>query len=429
MQERQAEQKVVSVAQLNSFISKLIGSNNSIKNFLIRGEISTYKFHAASGNHYFTLKDEQAQVSCVIYASVAASLKFKLDNGQQVICLASAAFYARSGSFQLCINAVKLAGAGELYEQFLALKNKLAAEGLFAAERKRPLPLLPEKKVAVVTSSSGAVIKDIIKVGKSRYPNLNILLFPVLVQGNTAAKTMVDALAKIQERDDISAVIIGRGGGSMEDLWCFNDEALAYAIYNCKVPVVSAVGHESDFTICDFVADVRASTPSNAAEKVFPVKADLIRQISYLHERSIKAMQDKLTLQGLRLAKIGQNIYLQKPQLFVDERYELLDRLKQRLTAALQVPLFKARSSLLTLSAKRKHAFLLKANRAEAAYNNLFTRLSAANPLTTLERGYAYVTDDSGKKVESVKNIRLGTQLALRFRDGNVNCVVENVEQ
>lgn len=427
--DRQTEAKVVGVAQLNNFITKLLDSNLSLQSFLIKGEISGHKFYSGSGHHYFTLKDDKAQVSCVLFAASAAKLAFRLEDGQQVICRARASFYARDGRFQLYISAVKLDGTGDLYAAYAALKEKLEKAGLFAAAHKRDLPLLPDKRVAVITSPSGAVIRDIIQVGRSRNPNLDILLFPVFVQGDMAAQQMVEALNKVNARDDISVVIIGRGGGSMEDLWCFNDEALAYAVYNCKVPVVSAVGHETDFTICDFVADKRASTPSNAAEMVFLEKSAYDDYLSTLLQRCRRAVSKHLELKSLQFQRCRDNRRLREAYLLTDERYELLDRLKQRLTGALQAPLFKARAELIKLRQTAKHAFLNNANHAENKYNNLYTRLSAGNPLLNLKRGYAYVSDGSARKIESAADLQVGEQVNLRFWDGDVDCKVEKVTE
>ncbi|WEG36606.1 exodeoxyribonuclease VII large subunit [Amygdalobacter nucleatus] len=418
------ERVIVTVHQLNSFMTKFIGHNQSLQSFYIQGEVSGHKYYPSSGHHYFSLKDEQAQVSCVLFGSVANNLTTPIKDGDKLICLARAGFYARDGKFQLYILQVEQQGQGLLYQKFLQLKNKLAEEGLFAPEHKRPLPILP-KRVAVVTSASGAVIRDIIKVGRYRYPNLDILLFPCNVQGDLAASEMLRAMQKIQVRDDISVIIIGRGGGSMEDLWCFNDEALARAIYQAKVPVVSAIGHETDFTIADFVADVRASTPSNAAELVFPDQASYLKQIAALQARLITALQQTNKIAATRLALLEKCRYLTEPDLLINERFEVVDRLKQRMLQALELPLIKQKQKLEQLTYRLKQSLALVYKQAEHSYFVQYQHLLATNPLLRLEQGYAYVSKRNGQKLSSVKQITVGELVDLQLIDGNLTCQVE----
>lgn len=418
------ERVIVSVQQLNSFMKKFIEHNKSLQSFYIKGEVSGHKVNAISGHHYFSLKDDKAQVACILYSSIARNLKFSFQDGDTLICLAKASFYDRDGKFQLYILEIEQLGQGLLYQNFLKLKEKLAKEGLFAREHKRPLPLLP-KRVAVVTSASGAVIRDIIKVGRCRYPNLDILLFPCTVQGDKAASEMIAALAKIQARDDISVIIIGRGGGSMEDLWCFNDEGLARAIYASKVPVVSAVGHETDFTIADYVADVRASTPSNAAEMVFIDQSTYIKQITHWRRRIAIALEQLVRFLASRQAVLEKCRYLSEPELLVNERFEIIDKLKYRLLQALKEPLVKHELIMKELSYRLQSALTQRYGQAEQAYLLKYQSLLSANPLLRLEQGYAYVSKQAGEKVSSVKQIKEGDLLALQFVDGSLNCEVK----
>lgn len=414
---------VVSVQQLNSFMKKFIEHNQSLQSFYIKGEVSGHKVNGISGHHYFSLKDDKAQVPCILYASFARYLKVPFKDGDTLICRVRASYYERDGKFQLYVEDVEQLGQGVLYQNFLRLKEQLAKEGLFASAHKRPLPLLP-KRVAVITSASGAVIRDIIKVGRCRYPNLDILLFPCTVQGDKAAAEMVAALNKIQLRDDISVIIIGRGGGSLEDLWCFNDESLARAIYASKVPVVAAVGHETDFTIADYVADLRASTPSNAAELVFIDQKAYLKQIADVKQRLTTDLERLLAFLDAKLAALEKCRYLDEPEMLINERFEIVDKLKQRLLQSLKEPLVEQKQKLKQLSYSLNIALKNQLTEKEKAYCLQYQRLLSANPLLRLEQGYAYVSQQTGEKVSSVKQVETGSELALQFIDGNLRCKV-----
>lgn len=417
------ERVIVSVQQLNSFMKKFIEHNKSLQSFYIKGEVSGHKVNAISGHHYFSLKDDKAQVACIMYSSYARNIGQSFKDGDTLICRVRASFYERDGKFQLYVEAIEQLGQGLLYQNFLKLKEKLAKEGLFAEEHKRPLPLLP-KRVAVVTSASGAVIRDIIKVGRCRYPNLDILLFPCSVQGDKAAFEMCAALDKIAQRNDISVIIIGRGGGSVEDLWCFNDENLARAIYAAKVPVVAAIGHETDFTIADYVADLRASTPSNAAELVFIDQQAYLKQIASLKARLATALEQLSRFLASRLKLLENTSYLREPEMLVNERFEVVDKLKMRLSQALKEPLVEQEQLLAQLKYRLEAALHTRYIEKEQAYCLQYQRLLSANPLLRLEQGYAYVSKLNGQKVSSVKQVDVGNNLTLQFIDGNMTCQV-----
>lgn len=420
-----SEKIIVSVQQLNAFMEKYIANNRSLQQFYIRGEISGHKYYSASGHHYFSLKDSEAQVSCVMYAQMAKSLTCKLVDGLKVVCLARAGFYSRDGKFQIYILSVTPEGQGNLYQAYLQLKKRLEDEGLFAAEHKRPLPLLPGR-VAVVTSASGAVIRDIIKVGRRRYPNLDILLFPCNVQGDKAAAEMLAALKAIRQRDDISVIIIGRGGGSMEDLWCFNDEQLAREIYRAKVPVVSAVGHEVDFTIADFVADKRAATPSHAAEMVFPEQKEYLQRINNLRQRQNAILRAKLQLSATKYQHLRQSRYLFRPQLWLAEHFEIIDKLKRRMTDSLTLPLQRESEIFHRWQRRLEQAVNNKQQQTERSYISLYQRLFALNPLLHLQRGYAYISKSNGQKLLQAQDAEIGKDIIVQLADGSLTCLVQD---
>ena len=274
----------ISVKQLNTYVKSLIESDTRLIGISVCGEVSNFKNHYSSGHWYFTLKDSDAQIRCVMFSSYAQKTPFEVKDGMRVIVRGRVSVYERDGQYQFYAESIRPDGEGDLAEAFNRLKEKLEKEGLFSADNKRPINRFP-RKIAVLTSDTGAAVRDIINITSSRYPICDILLCPVQVQGSTAAESMINMLERVYCLDGIDTIIIGRGGGSLEDLWAFNDEALARKIYESPIPVISAVGHETDFTICDFVADVRASTPSHAAQLAVPDKSVLLESFASLNNR------------------------------------------------------------------------------------------------------------------------------------------------
>ena len=398
-----SEPTVVQVHQLNGYMSRLINAQSVLSNLRVRGEVSNFKQYR-SGHLYFSLKDEKAVVSCVMFQSSARTLQFAPKDGDEVICSCRAGFYEKDGKFQLYVNRMNLTGQGNLFEAYEQLRNRLAAEGLFDERHKRPLPLLP-RKIGVVTSPSGAVIRDIIHVLSRRFPNVALCLYPCQVQGEGAAASVAEGIRVFNRRADCDVLIIGRGGGSIEDLWAFNDEQLARTIFASRIPIVSAVGHETDFTIADFVADLRAPTPSAAAERVMPLKSALQEQLDQMNNRSVRALRHRLDVLKLRTERLITARVLVHPSDRLDLHRQELDLLQERLIRSLtdQVAVAKNKLSGLSIS------------------------LDALSPLKVLARGYGLVTDQQSRPLTSVQGIACGDRLDVRLADGVIRCSADAV--
>ena len=410
----------------------------------VEGEVSGMK-RSGNGHLYFCLKDAEAQVDCVMFSREASRLKFRVDDGMKVRCRGRLTIYEGRGKFQLSVMAIELTGAGTLALAFEQLKQKLAAEGLFEASRKRPLPFLP-RKIAVVTSPQGAVIRDIVRVAHRRCP-VSILLAPAPVQGEGASIGLAWALRTVSAIPDVELVIVARGGGSLEDLWAFNEEPLARAIASCRVPVVSAVGHETDFTIADFVADLRAPTPSAAAELVLPVAAELSVQLQLLHRRLARGMETEF--RGCRLALERARARLGDPRRLIDQKRQAADDLAARASQALRGQLGKQRLGLRALEtrlfrahpqrriADQRSALAALERRLAAAAGSLLVRrrralegmagkVEALSPLKVLERGYSLTRGADGRVIAGVDDVAAGEQVNIALRDGELRTRVES---
>lgn len=365
----------------------------------IKGEISNFNHHS-SGHMYFTLKDEKSRLKCVMFRGKNASLRFRPENGMKVVAGGSVGVYEVAGEYQLYVDELHPAGQGALHLAFEQLKEKLEQEGLFAAERKRPIPPLPQT-VGVVTSPTGAAIRDIVSVIKRRYPNVNILLAPAIVQGDAGPASVISAIQRMNERDDVDVLIVGRGGGSLEELWTFNDEGVARAIAASRIPVISAVGHETDVTIADFVADRRAPTPSAAAEIAVPEKAALKRQIESDFERLRYGLTKTLRSMRERLRYLEERPALSRPMDRIDQKRQHIDELTHRASMAF------------------KHAGELRRQRLEA----IVGKLDGLSPLGTLARGYAICRiERTGEVVSDASQVRSGERLLVRVRHGEITC-------
>lgn len=383
------------VTQVNRYIKKILDNDFILSNIMVKGEISNFKNHS-SGHMYFSLKDENAAMKCVMFRGQALSLKFKPEDGMKVVISGYVSSYEKDGQCQLYCDFMELDGVGDLYAQYEKLKEKLAKEGLFDGSKKKKLPLLP-KCVAVITSPTGAVIRDILNVSQRRFPKANIKLFPSSVQGDGAYRELVHQVEFINENNLADVIIIGRGGGSIEDLWNFNSEELAYAIYNSKIPVVSAVGHETDFTICDFVSDLRAPTPSAAAEVVFPIFDELTYKLDTFEKRLRLALTGNLESKRKKLMKLKESYYFKRPE-------ELINKLKIRSDMATK-DLIKANEKNI--------------NKAKNEFANIVSKLDALSPLKTLSRGYSVVLKDN-MVVKSEKNISVGEEFSVKLNDGEI---------
>ncbi len=395
----------LSVKQLNFYVKNLIEGDPRLSSVLVEGEISNLKNHYASGHIYFTLKDSDAAINCVMFRSFAARIKFVPENGQNVVIRGRVSLYEKDGNYQLYAEDMKDTGLGDIARKFEQTKAKLEAEGLFNPESKRKIPKFP-KKIAVVTSPTGAAVRDIFNILSRRWNLCHVIMCPVSVQGELAVPEMLKALDKLYTLSDIDVCIIGRGGGSVEDLWAFNDEALTRKLYEAPFPVISAVGHETDFTICDFVADLRAPTPSAAAELVVP---DMEEIKTHLQNRKItlkNLLKGKLENCRLRFEKASQSNALTNPiETIINSRAEEIDRLSDKMTLALKEKLNNAKRDLSKMSAS----------------------LDALSPLKTLSRGFAAVSQEE-MPVKSVSSIKENETLKIRFADGEAKATVTEIK-
>lgn len=397
---------VLSVSQLNRYIKMNFDADENLANIFISGEISNFTNHYRTGHLYFTLKDDSAAVRAVMFNSSAKRLKFMPEDGMKVIARGRVSVYEASGQYQLYVDDMQPDGVGALNLAYEQLKEKLQKEGLFSELHKKPLPPYPEK-VGVITSPTGAAVRDIINVLGRRFPYAEIVFCPVLVQGDGAHLQLTDAVNLFNSERAADVIIIGRGGGSIEDLWEFNDEGLARAVYNSDIPVISAVGHETDFTICDFVADMRAPTPSAAAELVVPDANELQYALSALKNRMFLNVSSGIADRRSRLEYLTSKGALKSPD-------EMLSNRSQRLDTALS----KMLSSYENCIGGKKVEFISAA-----------TALSKLDPMSVLMRGFAFVSDKNGKNVYSSQALAKGDKINVRFHDGSAACEVKEITQ
>ena len=393
-------QQVLSISQINEYIRGKMDADPLLTGVAVRGEISNYKVYP-SGHHYFTLKDESAALKCVMFKGSAVKLRFRPNNGMQVIAMGRITVYPRDGGYQLYCTAMVVDGVGDLYAAFEQLKEKLAAKGLFDQRHKKPLPKLPGT-IGVVTSSAGAAVHDILRVLRKRYPLTRVLLLPVRVQGVEAPGEIAAAIRYANLHKLADVLIVGRGGGSIEDLWAFNDERVAYAIYESDIPVISAVGHEPDFTISDFVADVRAATPSNAAELAVPDQIALRQLLDTMSDTVSGALIKQLRTTRMRLDLLSKSPALRSPTGYLDQKNRTLELLQNRLISA--------QSQQIALKKQR--------------YIAMTAKLDAMSPLKVLSGGYAMVQDEDGIVVRSLSQVEPGNTVNISLSDGNVSATV-----
>lgn len=397
-------ERTLTVSELNNLIKTLIDCEPLLNNVCIRGELSNYKIYP-SGHHYFTLKDSESSLRCVMFKSSASKLRFRPESGMGVTAFGRVSVFPRDGAYQLYCTDLIPEGVGDLQVAYEQLKAKLSAEGLFDPKHKKKLPPFP-KGIAIITSSAGAAVHDMIRILGQRWPMTKVVLLPVRVQGVEAPPEIVGAIRYANRHKVADLIITGRGGGSIEDLWAFNDERVARAIYESELPVISAVGHEPDVTIADYVADVRASTPSNAAELAVPNLRDIRELLDNLSIRRTQAMHKKISTLESKLDELKKRKVLQTPMAYVDSKRAELDYMKDKFIAA--------------------------ADRSNAAKRREFVRLAASldamSPLKVLGRGYAIAADDKGQLVRSVSNIKPDDKIRLSVSDGVIKCRVEESE-
>ena len=393
----------MTVAELNEFIKNIFDSSRALSSVTVKGEISNFTLHR-SGHLYFSLKDSESQIKSVMFRSSAARLKFIPENGMRVIAHGAVSVYPRDGSYQFYVNSLQPDGVGALYLAYEQLKSKLEAEGLFDQEAKKAIPEFPER-IGVITSPTGAAVRDIINVCARRYPMAKIYLYPSLVQGDGAEENLIKALDYFDKTKLVDTIIIGRGGGSIEDLWAFNSERLARKIYETESPVISAVGHETDFTICDFVSDLRAPTPSAAAELAVPDTKELYMMLLGAEER--------ISLALVRLA---------------ERKREKFEALSERLLDAGSCIAEERIENLSTLSEKLNSALALVIKEKKNAFRISLEKLNALSPLATLSRGYVIAEGDGGV-IKSVDDVKCGDALRIRLRDGALTGKIEKIER
>lgn len=412
----------VSVRELNAYIKSLIDSDGYLGSVAVRGELSNYKVYP-SGHHYFTLKDAESSVRCVMFRSAASKLRFRPESGMGVIVYGRVSVYPRDGAYQLYCEAILPEGSGALQLAYEQLREKLAKEGLFDREHKKPIPRYPER-IAVVTSSAGAAVHDIIRVLRRRWPLAKVILLPVRVQGEEAPPEIAAAIRWASAHKIADTLITGRGGGSIEDLWAFNDERVARAIYDCEIPVISAVGHEPDVTIADFVADLRAATPSNAAELAVPDVNELLQAIDSARSRLDRAVLKKVSAGRESLDALASRRVLVSATGFIEQRRLRLDALKTRLEGTLGF-VDRLKSRLEAASARLNGAADASLAARKNEYVRLAAKLDALSPLKVLSRGYAIALDAEGRAVKDARGVAVGERLTVKLNSGALGCRVE----
>lgn len=395
--------QAVTVRQLNLYVKSLLEGEKKLNDITVVGELSNFKNHYSSGHWYFTLKDSAAAIRGVMFRFNTARVKFTPCDGMQVLVRGRVSIYEKDGQYQFYAEEMLPAGEGDIALAFEQIKQKLADEGMFDAANKRPIAPFP-KRIAVVTSDTGAAVQDILNILGRRYPLCEVMLCPVAVQGEAAVPDMLNALDRIYKLADVDTIIIGRGGGSAEDLWAFNSEELARKIYESPIPVISAVGHETDFTICDFVADLRAPTPSAAAELAVPDSAELLLGFKGISTRLINLVKHKYDVEQARFERLRASAFLRRPEMLTESSLQRLDRLSEKL----------------------HFSFKSKIDNITAEFSQTVALLDSLSPLKVLSRGFSVASKD-GAVIKSVNELENGDNIDIRLSDGSASCIVEGI--
>ncbi|NMD70195.1 exodeoxyribonuclease VII large subunit [Bacillus sp. DNRA2] len=444
------EQRYLTVVALTRYIKRKFDADPHLQDCYVKGEISNFKQHS-SGHMYFTLKDDKARILAVMFARDNRHMKFQPENGMQVLIRGDLSVYEASGQYQIYIKEMKPDGVGELFLAYEQLKEKLTKEGLFSQSAKKPLPKYP-KTVGVITSPTGAAIRDIVSTIKRRFPIANILLLPALVQGEQAASSIARAIEKANTIDAIDVLIVGRGGGSIEELWAFNEEIVARAIFTSEIPIISAVGHETDFTIADFVADLRAPTPTGAAELAVPHIDDLLERILNRKSRMLRTMKEKLSSQKVKLSRINRSYAFRYPHKLYEQKLEQLDRRTEQLVRNTNklielkkseqqsvhnrlirnAPSKKIQEAALhherlTKSLTRAMSMILSKKNSE--FQHQLAKLDALSPLKIMERGYSLVFSKEQKLISKREQVQRNEEILVRLSDGNLQCKVMDIKE
>ncbi|MFP4609314.1 MAG: exodeoxyribonuclease VII large subunit [Candidatus Aenigmatarchaeota archaeon] len=398
------DRKIYSVTDLNLYVKSLLKREDEIQNVWVKGEISNFK-HYNSKHMYFVLKDEKSELNSVMFYSDNKRIEFEPEEGMEVLCRGDVGLYIPRGQYQLIVKEMMVGGIGKLYLAYEQLKERLEEEGLFDDEYKKDLPFLPES-VGIVTSEEGAALRDMVTTLRQRYENIDIVLAPALVQGEEAAESIVASL-ELLDRQDLDVIIVGRGGGSIEDLWCFNEEKVARAIFEAETPIVSAVGHETDFLISDFVADRRAPTPTGAAESVVPIKSELKQRLELQRRRATTAVQNIVRETREKLKNVRERPVFRDPAILLEDRYQRVDDNLRKLN----------------LNIKR----YIETNRHKLTTQQ--ERLKALGPLQTMDRGYSIVMDKDGEAVTSVEDVDVDQLIDINMKDGEVEAKTKEVKR
>lgn len=398
-------QNVLSITQLNEYIRGKMDTDPLLTQVAVRGEISNYKLYP-SGHHYFTLKDEGSALRCVLFKGNAARLRFRPENGMKIIAMGKVSVYPRDGAYQLYCTGLTMDGVGDLYAAFEQLKKKLEAQGLFDPAHKKPIPKYPGT-IGIITSSAGAAVHDMLRILRKRYPLSKVRLLPVRVQGLEAPGEIAAAIGYANHYRLADLLIVGRGGGSIEDLWAFNDERVAYAIYHSEIPVISAVGHEPDVTISDYVADLRAATPSNAAELAVLDQDALRQNLDAMSNAMVSSLSRQVKAARQHLKVLSASQALRSPTGYLEQRSQSVELLKNRLVAAQNQNITRARQRFIAQISK----------------------LEAMSPLKVLTRGYSMAQTQRGEVVRSINQVELGERIRIRLSDGTISATVMNKEE
>lgn len=398
-------QNVLSITQLNEYIRGKMDMDPLLTQVAVRGEISNYKLYP-SGHHYFTLKDEGSALRCVLFKGNAVRLRFRPENGMKIIAMGKVSVYPRDGAYQLYCTGLTMDGVGDLYAAFEQLKKKLEAQGLFDPAHKKPIPKYPGT-IGIITSSAGAAVHDMLRILRKRYPLSKVRLLPVRVQGVEAPGEIASAIGYANHYRLADLLIVGRGGGSIEDLWAFNDERVAYAIYHSEIPVISAVGHEPDVTISDYVADLRAATPSNAAELAVPDQDALRQNLDAMSNAMVSSLSRQVKAARQHLKVLSASQALRSPTGYLEQRSQSVELLKNRLVAAQNQNITRARQRFIAQISK----------------------LEAMSPLKVLTRGYSMAQTQRGEVVRSINQVELGERIRIRLSDGTISATVMNKEE
>lgn len=422
------EKLIFSVGQVNEYIKYLLEADAVLDSVWVRGEISNLTARHTTGHLYFSLKDETGVLRTVMFRSSAVRLKFEPENGMRVLAHGRVSVYPKDGQYQLYLDSMEPDGIGALAAAYEQLKNRLAAEGLFDEARKKPLPAYPET-VGVITSPTGAAVRDIANILSRRYPLAKMILFPTLVQGENAPRQLCSGIRYFNQKLPVDVIIIGRGGGSLEELWAFNDETLARTVAASEIPVISAVGHETDFTICDFAADCRAPTPSAAAELAVPDSAELRKQTDALYSMLRTQITNRIASERRYVSMLASKRVLSSPDAVVRDRRLQLDTLAARMDAAASRVCADGKQTVTERSSALERAMERRLYAAQTQFSAQAAKLGALNPLAVLSRGYSAVFDENNTSVRSVSQLSEGDTVRIRFSDGTADAEISAIHK